>query len=66
MQKESKVTKRMHREPTTHAVGLRLTEDEFAIAKSIAVAEHRSLSSLARVLVIQGLAQMKAAQESAS
>lgn len=66
MQKEQKAPKRMHRTPTTHAIGLRLTEEQFAIAKSIAAAEHRSLSSLARMLVTQGLAQIKAAQESAS
>lgn len=60
MQNEQKVAKRMHRTPTTHAVGLRLTEDEFAVAKRIAGAEHRSLASLARTLVVQGLAQLKA------
>lgn len=56
----TKVAKRVHREPVTHAVGLRLTGEEFAAVKQAAIAEQRSMSSLARILVMQGLAQLQA------
>lgn len=60
MTNTAKVAKRVHREPATRAVGLRLTGEEFAAVKRAADAEQRSMSSLARILVLQGLAQLQA------
>lgn len=58
MQNTEKVAIRVQKQPLTRAVGLRLTEEEFAMCQALADTERRSIASVARIFVQDGLSRM--------